>query len=176
MYYHTCPCCGSNLDPDDCCNCLFRIRGKGPKWSGMDGVRTRSPQEVCPCPNLGRTACLTALASFRWSRRAAPLSLCGRAKSPERRCLLPGADMLYLRGTTRIDGGRRPPVDIVTFGSPCQTLSTISDQEFFKWLDRFCSCAPRIYRCLSDFMLYLKNQKVLYSQKCQGMLSCLIIL
>ena len=72
--------------------------------------------------------------------------------------------------------GRIPLVDIGTFDSPCQTLSTISDQEFFKWLAGFCSCAPRIYRCLSHFMLYLKNQKVLYSQKCQGMLSCLIIL
>ena len=50
MYYHTCPYCGANLDPDERCDCLSRIWGKAPKWSGMDGVRTRSPQEVCPCP------------------------------------------------------------------------------------------------------------------------------
>ena len=90
MYYHTCLCCGSNLDLDDCCNCLFHILGKAPKWSGMDGVRTRSPQEVCPCPHLSSAVCLTVSAFFRWPRRAAALSLCGRARSLERRCQLPG--------------------------------------------------------------------------------------
>lgn len=42
MYYYTCPYCGANLDPDECCDCLSRIRGKAPKWSDMDGVRVRS--------------------------------------------------------------------------------------------------------------------------------------
>ena len=39
MYYHTCPYCGANLDPDEHCDCLSRIRGKSPKWNSMDGVR-----------------------------------------------------------------------------------------------------------------------------------------
>lgn len=42
MYYHTCPYCGANLDPDERCDCLSRIRGKAPKWSAMDGVRVRN--------------------------------------------------------------------------------------------------------------------------------------
>lgn len=42
MYYHTCPYCGANLDPDERCDCLSRIRGKAPKWSDMGGVRVRS--------------------------------------------------------------------------------------------------------------------------------------
>ena len=42
MYYHTCPYCGANLDPDERCDCLSRIRGKAPKWSTMDGVRGRN--------------------------------------------------------------------------------------------------------------------------------------
>lgn len=42
MYYHTCPYCGANLDPDEYCDCLSRIRGKAPKWSGMAGVRVRN--------------------------------------------------------------------------------------------------------------------------------------
>ena len=41
MYYHTCPHCGANLDPDERCDCLSRIRGKSPKWNSMDGVRAR---------------------------------------------------------------------------------------------------------------------------------------
>lgn len=41
MYYHTCPYCGANLDPDERCDCLSRIRGKAPKWGAMDGVRVR---------------------------------------------------------------------------------------------------------------------------------------
>lgn len=42
MYYHTCPYCGANLDPDERCDCLSRIRGKAPKWRTMDGARVRS--------------------------------------------------------------------------------------------------------------------------------------
>ena len=42
MYYHTCPYCGANLDPDERCDCLSRIRGKAPQWSGMAGVRVRN--------------------------------------------------------------------------------------------------------------------------------------
>ena len=47
-------------------------------------------KEVCPCPHLGSAACLTASVFFRWPRRAAVLSRCGRVRSPERRCPLPG--------------------------------------------------------------------------------------
>ena len=32
-------------------------------------------------------------------------------------------DMLHLGDITQIDGGKIPPVDIITFGSPCQDLS-----------------------------------------------------
>ena len=42
MYYHTCPYCGANLDPDERCDCLSRIRGKAPKWRTMDGTRVRN--------------------------------------------------------------------------------------------------------------------------------------
>ena len=42
MYYHTCPHCGANLDPDERCGCFSRIRGKSPKWNSMDGVRARN--------------------------------------------------------------------------------------------------------------------------------------
>lgn len=42
MYYHTCPYCGANLDTDERCDCLSRIRGKAPKWSNMDGGRVRN--------------------------------------------------------------------------------------------------------------------------------------
>ena len=38
-------------------------------------------------------------------------------------------DMLHLGDITQIDGSRIPPVDIVTFGSPCQNLSTIGARE-----------------------------------------------
>ena len=38
-------------------------------------------------------------------------------------------DMLHLGDITQMDGGRIPPVDIVTFGSPCQNLSTIGARE-----------------------------------------------
>ncbi len=48
MYYHTCPYCGANLDPDERCDCFSRIRGKSPKWNSMDGVRARVAQEVRP--------------------------------------------------------------------------------------------------------------------------------
>ena len=46
MYYHTCPYCGANLDPDEHCDCLSRIRGKSPKWNSMDGVRARGYKRV----------------------------------------------------------------------------------------------------------------------------------
>ncbi len=38
-------------------------------------------------------------------------------------------DMLHLGDITQIDGDKIPPVDIVTFGSPCQNLSTIGARE-----------------------------------------------
>ena len=52
MYYHTCPDCGANLDPDERCDCLSRIRGKAPKWSDMDGEYAghngaRRPRKWC---------------------------------------------------------------------------------------------------------------------------------
>lgn len=42
MYYHTCPYCGANLDPDEHCDCLTRIRGKAPKNNHMEDMRARS--------------------------------------------------------------------------------------------------------------------------------------
>ena len=37
--------------------------------------------------------------------------------------------MLHLGDLTKLHGGKIPPVDIVTFGSPCQNLSTIGNRE-----------------------------------------------
>ena len=37
-------------------------------------------------------------------------------------------DMLHLGDITQIDGGKIPPVDVVTFGSPCQNLSQIGNR------------------------------------------------
>ena len=37
-------------------------------------------------------------------------------------------DMLHLGDITMLDGGKIPPVDIITFGSPCQNLSQIGDR------------------------------------------------
>ena len=36
--------------------------------------------------------------------------------------------MLHLGDITQIDGGKIPPVDVVTFGSPCQNLSQIGNR------------------------------------------------
>ena len=82
MYYHTCPYCGANLDPDERCDCFSRIRGKSPKWNSMDGVRA---QEVRPCPHLNSAVSLTASACSLSPRPAVALSPCGPARSPERR-------------------------------------------------------------------------------------------
>ena len=38
-------------------------------------------------------------------------------------------DMLHLGDITKIDGGKIPPVHIITFGSPCQNLSNIGKRE-----------------------------------------------
>ena len=37
--------------------------------------------------------------------------------------------MIHLGDLTKLHGGKIPPVDIVTFGSPCQNLSTIGNRE-----------------------------------------------
>lgn len=37
-------------------------------------------------------------------------------------------DMAHLGDITLLDGGKIPPVDIITFGSPCQNLSQIGDR------------------------------------------------
>lgn len=37
--------------------------------------------------------------------------------------------MIHLGDLTKLHGGEIPPVDIVTFGSPCQNLSTIGNRE-----------------------------------------------
>ena len=37
-------------------------------------------------------------------------------------------EMLHLGDITQIDGGKIPPVDVVTFGSPCQNLSQIGNR------------------------------------------------
>lgn len=36
--------------------------------------------------------------------------------------------MAHLGDVTKLDGGRVPPVDVLTFGSPCQNLSQIGDR------------------------------------------------
>ncbi len=46
MYYHTCPCCGANLDPDEHCDCLSRIRGKSPKRNNGRDYGRRGPARV----------------------------------------------------------------------------------------------------------------------------------
>jgi len=38
-------------------------------------------------------------------------------------------DMEHLGDVTKLDGGKIPPVDIITFGSPCQNLSTAGNRE-----------------------------------------------
>ena len=38
-------------------------------------------------------------------------------------------DMLHLGDITQIDGGKIPPVDIITFGSPCQDLSVAGKRQ-----------------------------------------------
>lgn len=38
-------------------------------------------------------------------------------------------DMIHLGDLTQLHGGEIPPVDIITFGSPCQNLSTIGNRE-----------------------------------------------
>jgi len=38
-------------------------------------------------------------------------------------------DMLHLGDLTQIDGGKIPPVDIITFGSPCQDLSVAGKRQ-----------------------------------------------
>ena len=34
-------------------------------------------------------------------------------------------DMMHLGDITKVDGGKIPPVHVITFGSPCQNLSLI---------------------------------------------------
>ncbi|RFA31965.1 hypothetical protein CAI16_19395 [Virgibacillus dokdonensis] len=38
-------------------------------------------------------------------------------------------NMLHLGNITKINGGKIPPVDVITFGSPCQNLSNIGKRE-----------------------------------------------
>ena len=89
MYYHTCPYCGANLDPDEHCDCLSRIRRKSPKWNSMDGVRARNHKRS------GRAALklgslFDGIGVFPSPRPAAGLSPRGPVRSPERRYLSPG--------------------------------------------------------------------------------------
>ena len=37
-------------------------------------------------------------------------------------------DMAHLGDITKVDGGKIPPVHIITFGSPCQNLSLIGNR------------------------------------------------
>ena len=37
-------------------------------------------------------------------------------------------DMVHLGDITKVDGGKIPPVHIITFGSPCQNLSLIGNR------------------------------------------------
>lgn len=73
----------------------FPYPGKSAEVEHYGRCPGAKPQEVCPWPHLGSAACLTASAFFLWPRRAAVLSLCGRARLPERRYPLHG-------GTSRI--------------------------------------------------------------------------
>ena len=38
-------------------------------------------------------------------------------------------DMLHLGDITKLDGGKVPPVHVITFGSPCQNLSLIGNRK-----------------------------------------------
>ena len=37
-------------------------------------------------------------------------------------------DMVHLGDITKVDGGKIPPVHVITFGSPCQNLSLIGNR------------------------------------------------
>ena len=39
-------------------------------------------------------------------------------------------DMVHLGDITKVDGGKIPPVHVITFGSPCQNLSLIFKQSW----------------------------------------------
>ena len=54
-------------------------------------------------------------------------------------------DMLHLGDITKISGAEVPPVDVITFGSPCQDLSQIGDG------DRACFNLARPHKmCIRD--------------------------
>ncbi|MFR6328763.1 MAG: DNA cytosine methyltransferase [Eisenbergiella sp.] len=38
-------------------------------------------------------------------------------------------EMVHLGDITKLDGGKIPPVQVITFGSPCQNLSTMGARE-----------------------------------------------
>ena len=39
-------------------------------------------------------------------------------------------DMVHLGDITKVDGGKIPPVHVITFGSPCQNLSLSQKRKF----------------------------------------------
>ncbi len=63
--------------------------------------------------------------------------------------------MIHLGDLTKLHGGEIPPVDIVTFGSPCQNLSTIGNREglagkksnLFREFHRCSLCGIYISQC-----------------------------
>ena len=63
-------------------------------------------------------------------------------------------DMLHLGDITKISGAEIPPVDVITFGSPCQDLSQIGTRNGFAGKNPACS----IRQCeLSREMRYATN-------------------
>ncbi len=85
MYYHTCPYCGANLDPDERCDCFFPHPWEIPKVEQHGRRAGAGAQEVRPCPHLNSAVSLTASACSLSPRPAVALSPCGPARSPERR-------------------------------------------------------------------------------------------
>ena len=57
-------------------------------------------------------------------------------------------DMVHLGDITKVDGGKIPPVHVITFGSPCQNLSLIFKQNWLPVRDRDMN-AGRRYLTLS---------------------------
>lgn len=48
-------------------------------------------------------------------------------------------DMAHLGDITKVDGGKIPPVHIITFGSPCQNLSLIGNRSALLGQNQACS-------------------------------------
>ena len=51
-------------------------------------------------------------------------------------------EMLHLGDITQIDGGKIPPVDVVTFGSPCQICRRSATVPVWQAVNPACSIRP----------------------------------